>query len=46
MSDYKLHYCPDSDNSYPALMLTLYGQSFEPVWTDFGSGITWMEEWR
>ena len=47
MSDYKLHYFPESGNSYKlALMLTLCGQRFEPVWTDFGSGITWTEEWR
>ncbi|WP_428483347.1 glutathione S-transferase family protein [Rhodopila sp.] len=47
MSDYKLHYFPESGNSYKlALMLTLCGQAFEPVWTDFGSGITWTEGWR
>jgi len=27
-------------------MLTLCGQEFEPVWTDFGSGVTWTAEWR
>jgi glutathione S-transferase len=27
-------------------MLTLCGQSFEPVWTDFGGGITRTAEWR
>ena len=27
-------------------MLTLCGQTFEPIWTDFGSGITWTPEWR
>jgi glutathione S-transferase len=27
-------------------MLTLCGQSFEPVWTDFGGGITRTDEWR
>jgi glutathione S-transferase len=27
-------------------MLTLCGQSFEPVWTDFGAGITRTAEWR
>ena len=47
MSDYTLHYFPESGNSYKlALMLTLCGQDFEPVWTDFGSGVTWTEEWR
>ena len=47
MSDYKLHYFSESGNSYKlALMLTLCGQSFEPVWTDFGSGVTWTEERR
>ena len=47
MPDYKLHYFPESGNSYKlALMLTLCGQSFEPVWTDFGSGVTWTKEWR
>jgi len=47
MTEYKLHYFPESGNSYKlALMLTLCGQKFEPVWTDFGSGITWTDEWR
>ena len=47
MPDYRLHYFPESGNSYKlALMLTLCGQSFEPIWTDFGSGITWTDEWR
>lgn len=47
MTDYKLHYFPESGNSYKlALMLTLCGQSFEPIWTDFGSGITRTDEWR
>jgi len=27
-------------------MLTLCGQTFEPVWTDFGGGITRTPEWR
>jgi glutathione S-transferase len=44
---YRLHYFPESGNSYKlALMLTLCGQTFEPVWTDFGSGVTWTPEWR
>jgi glutathione S-transferase len=44
---YRLHYFPESGNSYKlALMLTLCGQSFEPVWTDFGGGITRTAEWR
>ncbi len=44
---YRLHYFPESGNSYKlALMLTLCGQTFEPVWTDFGSRVTWTPEWR
>jgi glutathione S-transferase len=44
---YRLHYFPESGNSYKlALMLTLCGQSFEPVWTDFGGGVTRTPEWR
>ena len=44
---YRLHYFPESGNSYKlALMLTLCGQAFEPVWTDFGGGITRTAEWR
>ena len=47
MTIYRLHYFPESGNSYKlALMLTLCGQSFEPVWTDFGGGVTRTEEWR
>ncbi len=47
MTQYRLHYFPESGNSYKlALMLTLCGQSFEPVWTDFASGVTWSPEWR
>jgi len=47
MTTYRLHYFPESGNSYKlALMLTLCGQSFEPVWTDFGGGVTRKEEWR
>jgi glutathione S-transferase len=47
MTTYRLHYFPESGNSYKlALMLTLCGQTFEPVWTDFGSGITRKPEWR
>ncbi|MFC0243135.1 glutathione S-transferase family protein [Rhodopseudomonas telluris] len=47
MPTYRLHYFPESGNSYKlALMLTLCGQSFEPVWTDFGSGVTRTPEWR
>jgi glutathione S-transferase len=47
MPTYRLHYFPESGNSYKlALMLTLCGQTFEPVWTDFGGGVTWTEEWR
>jgi glutathione S-transferase len=47
VSCYRLHYFPESGNSYKlALMLTLCGQTFEPVWTDFGSRVTWTPEWR
>ncbi|MCB8877900.1 glutathione S-transferase family protein [Acidisoma silvae] len=47
MSRYRLHYFPESGNSYKlALMLTLCGESFEPVWTDFGSRVTWTQKWR
>jgi glutathione S-transferase len=47
MSTYRLHYFPESGNSYKlALMLTLCDQSFEPVWTDFGGGVTRTPEWR
>ena len=47
MSTYRLHYFPESGNSYKlALMLTLCGQAFEPVWTDFNSGVTRSAEWR
>jgi glutathione S-transferase len=47
MPSYRLHYFPESGNSYKlALMLTLCGQTFEPVWTDFGGGITRTTEWR
>jgi len=47
MAAYRLHYFPESGNSYKlALMLTLCGQSFEPVWTDFGGGVTRTAEWR
>jgi glutathione S-transferase len=47
MPTYRLHYFPESGNSYKlALMLTLCGQSFEPVWTDFGGGVTRTKQWR
>jgi glutathione S-transferase len=47
MPVYRLHYIPESGNSYKlALMLTLCGQTFEPVWTDFGGGATRTPEWR
>ncbi|MBR1224964.1 MULTISPECIES: glutathione S-transferase family protein [unclassified Bradyrhizobium] len=47
MPTYRLHYFPESGNSYKlALMLTLCGQTFEPIWTDFGGGITRSAEWR
>lgn len=47
MTSYRLHYFPESGNSYKlALMLTLCGKTFEPVWTDFGGGVTRTREWR
>jgi glutathione S-transferase len=47
MTAYRLHYFPESGNSYKlALMLTLCGQEFELVWTDFGGGITRTARWR
>src|SRR5258708_2828835 len=47
MTTYRLHYFPESGNSYKlALMLTLCGQTFKPVWTDFGGGVTRTAEWR
>jgi glutathione S-transferase len=47
MPRYRLHYFPESGNSYKlALMLTLCGESFEPVWTDFGGGVTRTPQWR
>jgi glutathione S-transferase len=47
MPSYRLHYFPESGNSYKlALMLTLCGQSFEPVWTDFAGNVTRTAEWR
>src|SRR5262245_13107413 len=47
MMSYRLHYFPESGNSYKlALMLTLCGQTFEPVWTDFGGGVTRTADWR
>lgn len=47
MTVYRLHYFPESGNSYKlALMLTLCGQTFEPAWTDFGGGVTRTSEWR
>src|SRR6201989_2293196 len=47
MPAYRLHYFPESGNSYKlALMLTLCGQSFEPLWTDFGGRVTRTPAWR
>ena len=47
MTAYRLHYFPESGNSYKlALMLTLCGQTFEPIWTNFGGGVTRTAEWR
>ena len=47
MPKYRLRYFPESGNSYKlALMLTLCGERFEGVWTDFGGGQTRTAEWR
>jgi len=47
MTAYRLHYFPESGNSYKlALMLTLCGQKFEPIWTDFAGGVTRTAQWR
>jgi glutathione S-transferase len=47
MTGYRLHYFTESGNSYKlALMLTLCGQEFEPIWTDFGGGVTRTAQWR
>ena len=47
LTAYRLHYFPESGNSFKiALMLTLCGQTFEPIWTDFGGGVTRTSEWR
>ena len=47
MARYRLHYFPESGNSYKlALMLTLCGHGFEPVWTDFAGRVTWTAAWR
>lgn len=47
MLHYRLHYVPESGNSYKlALMLALSGQPWEPVWTDFFGGQTRTPEWR
>jgi glutathione S-transferase len=44
---YRLHYFPESGNSDElALMLRLCRLSWEPVWTDFGAGVTRTREWR
>jgi glutathione S-transferase len=47
MTTYRLHYFPESGNSYKlGLMLTLCGQAFEPIWTDFAGGATRTAAWR
>ena len=47
MPKYRVHYFPESGNSYKlALMLTLCGQTFDGVWTDFAGGATRTAEWR
>lgn len=47
MPAYRLHCFPESGNCYKvALMLTLCGQDFEPLWVDYFSGATRTAEWR
>ena len=47
MGVYRLHYFPESGNSYKlALMLQFCRQEFELVWVDFGSRITFTQDWR
>ena len=47
MSTYRLHYGPESGNSYKlALLLALRSQPWEPVWTDYMGGQTRSLEWR
>lgn len=47
MSHYRLHYFPESGNSFKlALMLTLCDQRFDRVWTDFAGGVTRSAAWR
>lgn len=47
MTAYRLHYFPESENSYElALMLALCSQEFEPIWTDFCGGVTRTAQWR
>lgn len=46
-ANYRLHCFPESGNSYKlALLLTLSGQPWEGVWTDFFSGQTRDAQWR
>ncbi len=46
MARYRLHYFPESGKSYKLALMLTCGQDFEPVWTDFGGGITFTPEWR
>jgi glutathione S-transferase len=47
VTSYRLHYIPESGNSYKvALMLALCGQAFELIWTDFAGGETRQAAWR
>jgi glutathione S-transferase len=47
LTSYRPHYVPESGNSYKiALILTLSGQTFEPIWTDYARGVTRTAEWR
>ncbi len=47
MPAYRLHYFPESGNSYKlALMLTFCEQPFELLWTNFFAGTTQTPQWR
>ena len=44
---FNLHYFPESGNSYKvALMLTLCGVPWRPIYVDFFGGVTRTEQWR
>lgn len=47
MAEYRLHCFPESGNAYkPALMLALCGAGWEPVYVDYGLGVTREDAWR